>query len=141
MSNGHTTSLKPWTRHKLPPLAGSELMMKTMERERILFFSPSVPLFVLRQYRSNCKGTAGWLAKCRGEVKKKSMWYVQLYKYSSSLCVFVISSFPLVVKLRAGVKHSQAALRLTRCVDHPSLVRHGHIHCRLSPHKANLMHI
>lgn len=54
------------------------------------------------------------------------MQFVSVYRYSCLLCVSVISPSLLVVKLKAGVKYSPAALRPMRCVDHLShLVRHG----------------
>lgn len=118
MSNTHTTS--PGTLDQTPASTAGRICNDDDdggEREGGREFYFSLHLFL-----------------CLSSVTAHPGWQIFLLTFCFSL---------LVVRLRAGVKNSQAALRLMQCVDHFSLlkqVKHGHIRCRLSPCSANLMH-
>lgn len=111
--------------------AGSVMMIMIMANERkrdFCFFSPSVCPSSLQIH---LQGLVGRPVKWQWQSKWEMYSMSHVSKCSSSLWASVISSALPVVRPRAGVKRSQAALRLTQCVDHLYPVRL--IHRTLSP--------
>ncbi len=134
MSNTHTTSrgiLDQTPASTAGRICDDDDLME-WQRENFVF----LPICASFQGKFVCNG---WQANKLKRQRLKRAWLLSTCTNIPPHCLSVISFSLIAVKLKAGVKQSQAVLRLTLCVDHLCLVRCGHTHHRHFL-KANLIY-